>query len=158
MKNFIISLVISPLLFASSSPSPDQMAVEPQYVQDFNAGLKAQKEGNYDDAVGYYQKAVDQKSDYADAWNNMGYCYRMTAKGYLTDAGKAYAKAIKYNPRHEAALEYQGEYFVMAGELMSAYRNLQKLQSMNSKEADKLKDKLDSVLEEAQAVLKKYSP
>ena len=121
-------------------------------------GLKAQKNHNYAAAIDAYQRAIDQKSDYADAWNNMGYCYRMTAKGFLDKAGDAYAKAIQYNPQHEAALEYQGEYFVMVGQLMSAYRNYQALKDMDSDEARKVKAKLDTVLEEAQAVLKIYSP
>jgi tetratricopeptide (TPR) repeat protein len=147
------------ILLASSSPAPQpDKQPPPQQEKDFVQGLNAQKNRNYEAAIQFYQKAIDQQSDYADAWNNMGYCYRMTAKGYLDKAGDAYAKAIQYNPQHVAALEYQGEYFVMVGQLMSAYRNYQALKQMNSDEAAKVKEKLDSVLEEAQAVLNKYSP
>lgn len=156
MKKIIIIVALA--LVSSSSPSPKPDKEPPPQQKDFMEGLKAQNSRNYAAAIQFYQKAVDQQSDYADAWNNMGYCYRMTAKGYLDKAGDAYAKAIQYNPQHEAALEYQGEYFVMVGQLMSAYRNYQTLKQMNSGEADKVKEKLDAVLEEAQAVLKTYTP
>jgi len=150
MKKLIVLMAL--ILCSASSPSPEPDKKQP-HEKSFNAGLKAQKNRNYEAAIQFYQQAIDQKADYADAWNNMGYCYRMTAKGYLDKAGDAYAKAIRYNPQHEAALEYQGEYFVMVGQLMSAYRNYQTLKPMNAKEANKVKEKLDSVLEEAQAVL-----
>ncbi len=156
MKKMIVWVAL--ILFAASSPSPPPDKEPSKHEKDFMEGLKAQKRRNYAAAIEFYKQAIEQKSDYADAWNNMGYCYRMTAKGFLDKAGDAYAKAIKYNPQHEAALEYQGEYFVMVGQLMSAYRNYQALKQMDSDEARDVKAKLDSVLEEAQAVLKIYSP
>ena len=157
MQKMIILAALA--LFSSSSPSPPPDKKPPsQPEKDFIEGLKAQKNRNYEAAIQFYQQAIDKQSDYADAWNNMGYCYRMTAKGYLDKAGDAYAKAIQFNPQHALALEYQGEYFVMTGQLMSAYRNYQTLKEMNSEEADKVKAKLDSILNEAQTVLKNYSP
>jgi tetratricopeptide (TPR) repeat protein len=109
-------------------------------------------------AIQQYQNALDQKSDFSDAWNNLGYCYRMTGKSSIVKAGEAYGKAVEYNPKHEEALEYQGEYFVMMGQLVSAYGNYQKLKEMNSDEAKVLKASLDRVLGEARSVLKEYSP
>lgn len=144
--------------FTSPSPPPDKKEPPSEHDQNFNAALKAQNARDYEAAIGFYQKAIGEEKDDADAWNNMGYCYRMIAKDYLNKAGDAYAKAIRYNPQHEAALEYQGEYFVMVGLLMSAYRNYEALEKMGSKEASKVLGKLDSVLEEAEAVLKLHQP
>ena len=146
------------ILCSASSPSPSPDEPPSKHHQYFTEALKAQKNRDYAAAIELYQAAISEQKNDADAWNNMGYCYRMTAKGYLDKAGDAYAKAIKYNPQHEAALEYQGEYFVMVGQLMSAYRNYQALEKMDSDEANEVKAKLDSVLEEAQAVLKVYQP
>ena len=159
MKKRIVLVVLVLFSFSSPAPAPAPDKQPPsQYEKDFNEALKAQKKRDYSAAVELYRQSIAQKPDYADAWNNMGYCYRMMAVGFLNNAGDAYAKAIRYNPQHEAALEYQGEYFVLVGQLMSAYRNYQALKQMNSQEADKVKAKLDSVLEEAEAVLKMYSP
>jgi tetratricopeptide (TPR) repeat protein len=151
-------ILIAFILSSSSSPSPSPDEPPSKHNKYFSEALSAQKNQEYEAAIQLYQSAISEKQDDADAWNNMGYCYRMTAKGYLDKAGNAYAKAISYNPQHEAALEYQGEYFVMVGQLMSAYRNYQALEKIGSDQADKVKAKLDSVLEEAQAVLKIYSP
>jgi len=153
-----IMVLIALILCSASSPSPPPDEPPSKHHQYFAEALKAQNKRDYAAAIELYQAAISEKKDDADAWNNMGYCYRMTAKGYLDKAGDAYAKAINYNPEHEAALEYQGEYFVMVGQLMSAYRNYQALEKMDSDEAKKVKAKLDSVLEEAQAVLKIYQP
>jgi tetratricopeptide (TPR) repeat protein len=160
MKKIIalMFLIVTPFLFSSYDPSPNETATTPQYERDYNAGVKAQENSNYDDAIAYYQKAIDEKSDYTDAWSNMGHCYRMKAKEELAKCGKAYAKAVKYNPQHVGALEYQGEYFVMVGQLMSAYRNYQTLQKLNTDEAAKVKDQLDTLLNEAKTVLKIYTP
>lgn len=151
------TIVLAALILCSSS-SPDNGDSSSSQNKAFNAALKAQNNRNYDAAIQFYQQAIDQKSDDVDSWNNMGYCYRMTAQGYLDKSGNAYAKAIEYNPKHEKALEYQGEYFLMVGQIMSAYRNYKTLKEMNSDEAAKLKRKLDSTLEEAKAVLKVYNP
>lgn len=146
------------VFFSFASQSKKETPASPAYVQDYNAGVKAQKGKDYETAIFYYQKALDQKSDFADAWNNLGYCNRMIAKSYLAKAGSAYAKAVKYEPKHEEALEYQGEYFIMVGELSEAYENYQTLKSLNSKEADELKEKLDAILNQAQKVQAHYTP
>ncbi|MBI5273969.1 MAG: tetratricopeptide repeat protein [Chlamydiales bacterium] len=163
MKKMMLVLILNPFfilhsLFAAGSKSKLDSDPSPDYVQEYNAGVKAQKEKDYKTAIQYYQKALDQKSDFSDAWNNLGYCYRMVAKSYLSQAGDAYEKAVNYNPKHEQALEYQGEYFVMMGELKDAYGNYKKLKEMNSDESNPLKEKLDRVLKQAQSVLKGYSP
>jgi tetratricopeptide (TPR) repeat protein len=161
MKQAIKFLFLSGsiLLFSFGSGSKEETAAAGSaYIEDYNAGVDAQKSKDYETAVRYYQKAVDQKSDFSDAWNNMAFCYRMIAKSYLTKAGDAYEKALQYTPKHEKALEYQGEYYVTMGLLRKAYENYQMLKQMNSEEAHHIKEKLDPVLKQAQEVLKNYSP
>jgi tetratricopeptide (TPR) repeat protein len=158
MKNILIVCTLSPLLFSYGSKAKEESASTPEYIKEYNAGVDAQKDKNYSEAIEHYQNAVDQKSDFPDAWNNLGYCYRMTAKSNLAKAGDAYDKAIGYNSTHEEAIEYQGEYYVMVGQLKNAYSNYKQLKQMGSDEAQELKEKLDEVLEQAQSVLKEYSP
>jgi len=142
----------------SYASSREESTTSDQYIKDYNMGVTAQERNDYAKAIEFYQKALSQKSDFADAWNNLGYCYRMTAKSYIAKAGDAYAKAIKYAPDNEDALEYQGEYFLMASQLANAYKNYQKLQDLNSDEAKVLKEKIDAILKQAKEILKNYSP
>lgn len=158
MKKKMIILALSSLLFAYAPKPKEETSSTQQYIKDYNAGVKAQKNKNYTEAIQYYQSAINQKSDFPDAWSNLAYSYRMLAKSYLAKSGSAYEKAISYNPKHEQAIEYQGEYFVMTGQLKNAYSNYLKLKQMDSSEAGAVKEKLDEVLQQAQSVLKEYSP
>ena len=151
-------VAIAPFLVSYSSAPKQESESSPRYIQDYNAGIEAQKNQDYESAIDSYRKAVDQKGDFSDAWNNLGYCYRMVAKSNLAKSEDAYTKALKNSPNHEEALEYQGESFVMTGKLDAAYQNYLKLKQMGSKEAGDLKDTLDPVLKQAQKVLKTYQP
>lgn len=64
----------------------------------------------------------------ADAWNLLGYSSRKT--GDLKAAGKAYTKALKLNPAHLGALEYQGEMYLQLGDIEKAKANLATLSSL----------------------------
>ncbi len=153
----MLILALAASLSFSFSSKPKEESKEP-YLRDYNSGVFAQKSGDYQQAIQYYLKSVDQKSDFADAWNNLGYCYRMTAKQHLAKSGDAYDRALKINPKHEGALEYQGEYFLMVGQISKAYLNYQTLKGMESDQAGDLKDSLDNILKQSQFILKSYSP
>ena len=70
-----------------------------------------------------------------DAWNWLGYCFRKLAakqsdpSKYYSIAMKYYNKALKINPSHAGALEYQGELFLSLGQVPNARRNLNQLRS-----------------------------
>jgi Flp pilus assembly protein TadD len=64
----------------------------------------------------------------ADAWNMLGFSSRKM--GDLKFASKAYAKALKLNPGHLGALEYQGEMFIQMGDGAKAKANLVTLQGL----------------------------
>ena len=66
------------------------------------------------------------KRDFADVWNLFGYASRnMKLAG---PALEAYETALKLDPEHLGALEYQGELFITTGKLDQAKANLAKLQ------------------------------
>jgi len=158
MKKELIVIALSSLLLSYGPKPKKETSLTQQYIKDYNEGVRAQKNKNYTEAIQYYQSALNQKPDFPDAWSNLAYSYRMMAKSYLEKSGSAYEKAIGYNPKHEQAIEYQGEYFVMTGQLKNGYSNYLKLKQMDSSEAGDLKEKLDEVLKQAQSVLKEYSP
>src|SRR5262249_51784868 len=61
-----LSLVVVaiPLLIGAGSPSPSTPpAATPEYVKDYNNGVKAQERKEYQDAVRWYQKALAVKPD-----------------------------------------------------------------------------------------------
>ena len=79
-----------------------------------------------------YKRAIRElkaiiRADYrnADAWNLAGYSNRKL--GEYKKAGKAYRKALKYNPQHKGALEYQGQLFITLNKLDKARTNRDRL-------------------------------
>jgi len=74
------------------------------------------------------RKVVKQDKSNADAWNLLGYSWRKLDKN--KKSGKAYAKALKLDPNHKGALEYQGELFIKLGELDNAKANLSRLKAL----------------------------
>ena len=61
----------------------------------------------------------------ADAWNLLGYSQRKL--GNLKRSGKSYERALKLNPDHKGALEYQGQLFVTQNQLDLALENQRRL-------------------------------
>ncbi|GAB4186289.1 MAG: hypothetical protein Tsb0015_03960 [Simkaniaceae bacterium] len=143
-------------LFSYSSARPSRIKPgDPKYVKDFNRGRRAERSGDYIKAIQYYQLAVSQKPDYAEAYNHMGYSYRQLARQNLQNSQEAYQKALEIQPENADALEYQGEYFLMTGQLTKAYQNYEKLQTIDPKLAIELKAKIQPVLNEAEKIIKK---
>ena len=73
------------------------------------------------------QLTVDEPGN-ADAWNLLGYSNRKM--GNMDAAAVAYKTALKINPGHLGALEYQGEMYLEMGKADEARTNLEALQSL----------------------------
>ena len=80
----------------------------------------------------------------ADAWNLLGYSQRKIGK--YKKAKKSYAKALKYNPDHKGALEYQGELFITLGDHERARGNHQKLKNLCPDGCEELDDLTQALL------------
>ena len=76
-------------------------------------------------AIEILENAIDSEPNNADAWNLLGYASRKS--GDLETSAKAYGKALRFDPDHRDALEYQGELFLMLGDKAAAEVNLAKL-------------------------------
>lgn len=59
-------------------------------------GLDESKQGNYEKAISYYQKAVKIDPEFAFAWDNMGISYRKL--GNYDKALEAYQKSLEVDP------------------------------------------------------------
>lgn len=152
IRNLLLIVAVFPFLLGAGTggTSTRAPAKEEQY---YNQGVKAQQRGDYEAAVKWYRRALEERADYPDALNNLGFSLRSIAKRYLDEADQAYVRALDMDRGHEGALEYQGELFIWQGKLKAAQRNYERLKDMGSPEARELKRELDRVLGEAKAVL-----
>ena len=64
----------------------------------------------------------------ADAYNLLGFANRKLNR--LKFAGRFYERALKLEPAHLGALEYQGELFLMLNQVSSAQANLAELRRL----------------------------
>ncbi len=94
-------------------------------LSDARADIKAK---HWEDAIAKLSRIVQASPTSADAYNLLGYSFRNL--GNTKRAMTAYAKALKLDPRHTGALEYQGVLFVMLGDLDKANANLDKIKSI----------------------------
>jgi Flp pilus assembly protein TadD len=148
-----VVVVAVPFLMGAGSPSTAPRPATPEFEKAYNSGVQAQNRKDYPEAVRWYRKALELKPDYPDALNNLGFSLRSIAKGYLDQAAQAYQKALTLNTNHEQALEYQGELYLLEGQLTKAAENLKRLEQLHSRDVGDLKPKLDAILAEAKKLL-----
>ena len=106
----------------------------------YNQGYIAWKKGQYKDAAGFFQMAITMKSDYAEAYNMLGFCTRKT--GDLPKAIGYYETALKLKPNFPEAREYFGEAYLEQGNLAKAVQQYIWLEKANSKNAKELLEKI----------------
>ena len=81
--------------------------------------------GWYADAIQTLQAVVKKDKQNADAFNLLGFASRKL--GRTENAAEFYAAALKIEPDHLGALEYQGELFLILDQLENANANLARL-------------------------------
>ncbi len=84
--------------------------------------------GNFPTALPVLLTITTEDPQNADAWNLLGFTHRKL--GNNDDSAQAYLVALKINPNHLGALEYQGELFINTGQMDLAKANLAKLQGL----------------------------
>ena len=122
------------------------MSRQPSASDVYNQGYALWMQGKYADAAPYFSKAISMKSDYAEAYNMLGFCTRKT--GDLAKAIGYYETALKLKPNFPEAREYFGEAYLEQGKLAKAVQQyiwLEKAGSKNAKELlEKISDYVDS--------------
>ncbi|HQP91905.1 MAG TPA: tetratricopeptide repeat protein, partial [Candidatus Omnitrophota bacterium] len=91
-------IVLSVFLISCAQFSWAELSVEIKKtaVEYRDKGLEAQKNGDMDTALIYYQKAMELDPTMAAAYNDAGVIYE--SKGWNDRAKQAYAKAIELDP------------------------------------------------------------
>jgi len=118
---------------AAGSSSKDDEADD-----NFAAGVKAVKAGDFPGAVTLLGKVVQKDPKNADAWNYIGFADRKLGK--FPDSLAAYEKALAIQPNHLGANEYLGELYVQTGEGAKANQQLAKLEKLCGTSCDEFKE------------------
>ena len=122
----IIALLINTAFSAGSATDK-----KTNYGKDYKSAIKLIKKSKYDDAIDKLMALVDvDTTDFtkADVFNEIGFAYRKSQD--FDNASKYYDKALKLDPNHLGALEYQGEMYVDLGQKENALANLEKLRNL----------------------------
>lgn len=83
---------------------------------------------DYPSAIARLGALVAEEPRNADALNLLGYASRQN--GDLDSAARYYDAALAIDPNHKGALEYQGEMFLIQGNIAAAEANLAKLSAL----------------------------
>lgn len=84
----------------------------------YRTGLDSLWLGNYDNAVGYFENAVNKNPNRADAWVQVGYC--KVKQGKNAEAIRAYQQALLLKPESADVHNRLGDAFYYAGRLSEA--------------------------------------
>jgi tetratricopeptide (TPR) repeat protein len=116
----------------------------------YNQGVTLSDAGRYSDALPEFQKAAALRSDFAEAYNMIGFTYRKLGK--LKLSLQSYEKALKFRPDFPEAYEYLGETYLAADDLLHAMKNYLYLKNEGRPQAQELWEKIvDYVTSKARA-------
>lgn len=132
MPHAVITLLITVLSLASiAAPAfavgtdDNSASAAPSAYDEAKAALDS---GNYAAALPMLAALVKSEPQSANAWNLLGFTHRKL--GQFDDAATAYAAALRINPEHRGALEYQGELYIQTGQPEKARFNAAKLHQL----------------------------
>lgn len=139
MKAFSLILVLlagSPVAQAAGSyfDLDEELIIAKQLIDDKRFAL----------AIDRLQDAVNSDAGNADAWNLLGFASRK--QGDLEQSAEAYSLALEIDPDHKDALEYQGELFLMQGNIRAAEENLSKLKVLCPDGCEQYEELLNAIV------------
>jgi tetratricopeptide (TPR) repeat protein len=127
-----VSATAKPATTPTPTLTPTPVATQTTTAKSLTAELSSIREmiaaKNFTQALAALKIADKNFPNNADINNLLGYSAR-NMKQYKP-ANTYYAKALKIDPNHLGALEYQGELFVQTQKLSQAKKNLAKLKTL----------------------------
>ena len=84
----------------------------------YRSGLDSLWLGNYDNAVGYFENAVNKDPKRAEAWVQVGYC--KVKQGKIQEALRAYTQALQLKPEDAGIHNKLGDAYYYSGRLREA--------------------------------------
>ena len=110
----------------------------PLMSEDYiNRGIALYRRGKYELALDAFEKAIELKPDYADAWYNRG--VTLAKLGRHEEALKAYDKAIELKPDFAEAWYNKACAYSRKGDKENALKNLSKAIELDAKSKEKAK-------------------
>ncbi len=152
MRRFIFITILAGLVTAGAafaagssggdmSGSTSSASAGPSTALDwYNLGYTAANAGRYQEGITDFQKALALKSDYAEAYNMLGFCTRKL--GDVKGAFAYYEKALALKPNFPEAREYYGEAYLQEGNLARAVQQYVILVKAGSRVASELLDQI----------------
>ncbi len=140
---FLLSLLLASVPFFAQAAGSGSYSAAPSKPAGYDAAVKLIKEGQFAKAIPVLQDIEAKARDDADVQNLLGFAYRKT--GQLDKAGFHYEQALRLDPKHKGALEYQGELFLMLKDKASAEANYQRLKKICWLGCDELDDLEDAL-------------
>jgi len=142
---FVVAVALIPAAARSepSSPAVEERRQSPALADadsEYNRGMRARVARDWTEAVIAFRQALALRSDFADAWNELGYAFRN--QGRYPESLDAYHEAIRLRPDFPEALEYLGEAYVKMGRLDDARRILNRLRPLDAHRADELAEEI----------------
>jgi tetratricopeptide (TPR) repeat protein len=135
----LLALLISAApVAADMTPAPprSRMPPAPSAEQEYGRGLAATQAREWSVAVAAFNRAIEMKPAYPEAWNGLGHALRQ--QGRYPESLKAYDEALRLRPDYPDALEYIGEAYVKLGRLDDARRVLERLRPLDAGRAREL--------------------
>ena len=102
------------------------MDLHPEDAAALKESARLIEEGLYCQAHPLLVELAEDLPAHADVFNMLGYTHRKM--GELDESALNYERALYLKPNHPGALEYQGELFLMQGNLSGALANLARLE------------------------------
>jgi cytochrome c-type biogenesis protein CcmH/NrfG len=99
--------------------------------QHYNLGVVLARNGNFDDAIEHYLKALKINPDYSEAYYNLGNA--LARKGDDKAAIYNYHKALQINPDYFEVYYNMGQILLKQGEITKAIKNYQEVLKINRK-------------------------
>ena len=120
----LFTMALDPVMAVGTSDGSSETEMAPTYAEA-KAKIDAK---DYAGALPLLDQITKSEPGNADAWNLRGFANRKL--GHMDAAAKSYQMALKINPAHLGALEYQGEMYVETGNMDAAISNLAKLKGI----------------------------
>ena len=115
----ILGLLAAPAAGYAAGSSSSEPAAQPDLYKQAKELVDDQQ---YAQAIPLLQKSIQQKGEYADALNLLGYSNRKL--GDMSKAMTYYTKALNKEPKHLGANEYMGELYLEMNNLPKAEERL----------------------------------
>ena len=100
----------------------------------YRTGLESLWLGNYENAVGYFETAVNRDPKRADAWVQVGYC--KVKQGKTEEGIRAYQQALELKPTSDEIHNKLGDAYYYAGRMREAIASYNRAASLSPTNAD----------------------